>query len=94
LVCWIENRTRTIGHDLVLAAQLVNELAKATDERQLSETIARYRRVDLFCLDLSRVATMSRGKSRSLGYLARVLGQGPGKVPMLSVSRSDTPVRV
>jgi len=47
----IENRTRTVGHDLVLAAKLVNELAEAADERQLSKTIARYGRVDLLCLD-------------------------------------------
>ncbi len=41
------------GHRVkyVLAAKLVNELVEAADERQLSETIARYGRVDLLCLD-------------------------------------------
>lgn len=35
----------------VLAAKLVNELAEAADERQLTKTIARYSRVDLLCID-------------------------------------------
>ncbi len=41
------------GHKVryVLAAKLVNELAEAADERQLSRTIARYGRVDLLCID-------------------------------------------
>jgi len=41
------------GHRVryVLAAKLVNELAEAADQRQLSRTIARYGRVDLLCLD-------------------------------------------
>jgi DNA replication protein DnaC len=34
-----------------LAARLVNELAEAAGEQQLSRTIARYGRVDLLCLD-------------------------------------------
>ena len=34
-----------------LASRLVNELAEAADDRQLSKTIARYGRVDLLCLD-------------------------------------------
>jgi DNA replication protein DnaC len=34
-----------------LASKLVNELAEAADDRQLSRTIARYGRVDLLCLD-------------------------------------------
>jgi DNA replication protein DnaC len=34
-----------------LASKLVNELAEAADDRQLSKTIARYGRVDLLCLD-------------------------------------------
>ena len=34
-----------------LAAKLVNELAEAADDRQLSKTIARYGRVDLLCID-------------------------------------------
>jgi len=34
-----------------LASKLVNELAEAADERQLSKLIARYGRVDLICLD-------------------------------------------
>jgi DNA replication protein DnaC len=33
------------------AAQLVNELAEAADERRLSRIIARYGRLDLLCLD-------------------------------------------
>jgi DNA replication protein DnaC len=33
------------------AANLVNELAEAADERQLTKVIARYGRVDLLCLD-------------------------------------------
>jgi DNA replication protein DnaC len=33
------------------AANLVNELAEAADERQLTRVIARYGRVDLLCLD-------------------------------------------
>jgi DNA replication protein DnaC len=34
-----------------LAAKLVNELAEAADDRQLTKTIARYGRVDLLCID-------------------------------------------
>jgi hypothetical protein len=36
------------------AAQLVNELVEAADDRQLARTVARYGRIDLLCLDLSR----------------------------------------
>lgn len=41
------------GHSVryVLAAQLVNELAEAADERHLARTIARYGRVDLLIVD-------------------------------------------
>ncbi len=41
------------GHRVryVLATKLVNELAEAADERQLTRTIARYGRVDLLCTD-------------------------------------------
>ncbi|MDQ4068877.1 MAG: IS21-like element helper ATPase IstB [Actinomycetota bacterium] len=35
----------------VTAAQLVNELAEAADERRLSRVVARYGRVELLCLD-------------------------------------------
>jgi DNA replication protein DnaC len=35
----------------VTAAQLVNELAEAADERALARTVARYGRLDLLCLD-------------------------------------------
>jgi DNA replication protein DnaC len=35
----------------VLAAKLVNELAEAADDKQLTKTIARYGRVDLLCID-------------------------------------------
>jgi DNA replication protein DnaC len=40
------------GHPVryTLASKLVNELAEAADERQLSKLIARYGRVDLICL--------------------------------------------
>jgi DNA replication protein DnaC len=34
-----------------LAARLVNELVEAADEKQLTKTIVRYRRVDLLCID-------------------------------------------
>ena len=34
-----------------LATKLVNELAEAADDKQLSKTIARYGRVDLLCID-------------------------------------------
>lgn len=37
-----------------LASRLVNELAEAADERQLSRLVARYGRVDLLLLDLCR----------------------------------------
>jgi DNA replication protein DnaC len=35
-------------------AQLVNELAEAADEKQLSRVLGRYARLDLLCLDLCR----------------------------------------
>lgn len=35
----------------VTAAQLVNELAEAADDRTLARTVARYARLDLLCLD-------------------------------------------
>lgn len=34
-----------------MATKLVNELAEASDEKQLSKTIVRYGRVDLLCTD-------------------------------------------
>jgi len=34
-----------------LATKLVNELVEASDDKQLSKTIARYGRVDLLCID-------------------------------------------
>jgi DNA replication protein DnaC len=44
------------------AAQLVNELAEAADERRLSRIVARYGRLDLLCLDeLGYVALDGRG---------------------------------
>jgi DNA replication protein DnaC len=44
------------------AAQLVNELAEAADERRLSRIVARYGRLDLLCLDeLGYVQLDSRG---------------------------------
>ena len=41
------------GHRVryVTAAQLVNELVEAADERRLSRIVARYGRLDLLCLD-------------------------------------------
>jgi DNA replication protein DnaC len=41
------------GHRVryTLATALVNELAEAADDKQLSRTIARYGRIDLLCLD-------------------------------------------
>ncbi len=44
------------------AAQLVNELAEAADERRLSRIVARYARLDLVCLDeLGYVKLDTRG---------------------------------
>lgn len=44
------------------AAQLVNELAEAADERRLSRVVARYGRLDLLCLDeLGYVQLDARG---------------------------------
>ena len=37
-----------------LATKLVNELVEAADDMVLTKTIARYGRVDLLCIDLSR----------------------------------------
>jgi DNA replication protein DnaC len=46
----------------VTAAQLVNELVEAADERRLSRIVARYGRLDLLCLDeLGYVALDARG---------------------------------
>ena len=45
----------------VLASRLVNELAEAANDKQLTRTIARYGRLDLLCLDLCR----SRGYADS-----------------------------
>ncbi len=44
--CEMEKRVR-----YVTAAQLVNELVEASDERRLSRLVARYGRFDLLCLD-------------------------------------------
>ena len=44
------------------AAQLVNELVEAADERRLSRLVARYGRLDLLCLDeLGYVTLDTRG---------------------------------
>jgi DNA replication protein DnaC len=46
----------------VTAAQLVNELAEAADERRLSRLVARYGRLDLLCVDeLGYVELDARG---------------------------------
>ncbi|SPL88637.1 Mobile element protein [[Actinomadura] parvosata subsp. kistnae] len=44
------------GHSIryVPAAKLVSELVEAADDKMLPETIARYGRVDLLCIDLCR----------------------------------------
>ncbi len=39
------------GVRYVLAAKLVNELIEAADDKQLTQTIARYGRGDLLCID-------------------------------------------
>jgi len=52
------------GHRVryVTAAQLVNELAEAADDRRLSRLVARYGRLDLLCLDeLGYVQLDARG---------------------------------
>jgi len=52
------------GHSVryVLASKLVNELAEAADDKQLSKTIARYGRVDLLiCDELGYLALDRRG---------------------------------
>jgi DNA replication protein DnaC len=46
---------RRVGY--ATAAQLVNELAEAADERRLSRIVARYGRVDLLCLDDSATSS-------------------------------------
>ena len=48
-----------------LASKLVNELAEAADDRQLTKTIARYGRVDLLCLD--ELGCAPRGADGSCG---------------------------
>ena len=58
------------GHRVryVTTAQLVNELAEAADQRQLSRVVGRYGRLDLLCLDeLGYVQIDPRGADRGLG---------------------------
>lgn len=45
----------------VLATKLVNELVEAADEKQLSKTIARYGRVDLFRIMNSAAWSLTAG---------------------------------
>lgn len=44
-----------------LASKLVNELAEAADEHQLSKLITRYGRVDLILIDLCRPRNYAEG---------------------------------
>ena len=60
----------------VTCAQLVNELVEAADDRRLSRIVARYGRLDLLCLDLSRPgnyaehrAAVGRSSSTAAGLL-------------------------
>ena len=49
----------------VTAAQLVNELVEAADERRLSRIVARYGRLDLLCLnELGYVKLDTRGSEQ------------------------------
>ncbi len=50
----------------VLAAELVNELVEAADDKQLSKTIARYGRVDLLCIDELGYMELDRRGAESL----------------------------
>ena len=55
-----------------LAAKLVNELAEAAGDRQLSKTIARYGRVDLLCIDeLLSQESVRGGRDRPLAPAER-----------------------
>src|SRR5215213_9557932 len=53
----LDRRRRTLGaarrlrHRYLTCAQLVNELAEAADDKQLSRVLGRYARLDLLCLD-------------------------------------------
>ena len=54
----------------VTAAQLVNELAEAADDRVLARTVARYARLDLLCLDeLGYVHLDPRGAELLFGVI-------------------------
>jgi DNA replication protein DnaC len=89
----------------ILAAQLVNELAEAADEKQLTRTIARYGRVDLLCIDelgymeldrrgaelLFQVLTEWRRKPASPSPATRASPAGPRRSPTRgSAPRSST----
>ena len=54
------------GHSVryVTAAQLVNELAEAADERRLSRFVARYGRLELLLVDLCRLGNYADRCSR------------------------------
>ncbi len=61
----------------VTAAQLVNELAEAADERRLSRLVARYGRVELLCLDeLGYVRLDARGSELLFQILTERGGAG------------------
>jgi DNA replication protein DnaC len=48
-----------------LATKLVNELAEAADDKQLTKTISRYGRVDLLCVD--ELGCAPRGAEKPCG---------------------------
>ena len=50
----------------VTCAQLVNELAEAADDKQLSRVLGRYARLDLLCLDLCRHRDYAEATVRGL----------------------------
>jgi DNA replication protein DnaC len=56
-------------------AQLVNELAEAADDKQLSRVLGRYARLDLVCLDLYRRRNYAEDRRREVERWAAALGQ-------------------
>jgi DNA replication protein DnaC len=66
-----------------LASKLVNELAEAADDNQLSRTIGRYGRVDLLCLDELGYTELDR---RGAGLLFQVLTEREERSAVASAS--------
>jgi hypothetical protein len=61
-------------------ATLVNELAEAADNRQLSRVVARYGRLDLLLLDLCRPRNYAdAGRTRLRAGLIRAGSLAPGR---------------